>query len=140
VDAVNEGAIYKFLTKPWDDAVLTGVVREAAEVVHLRRENERLHALVQTQNDELLAANLSLQKTMWDEVGARALLEALPVGVLAVREDGSVAVANRETRRILGVSASFPPQAPYRAGLVVREGFDVDAPGWKGRAYAIWEG
>ena len=32
-DAINEGAIYKFLTKPWDDDLLREQIREAFRLV-----------------------------------------------------------------------------------------------------------
>ena len=37
-DAINRGAIYKFLTKPWDDDLLREQVREAFRVAHERRQ------------------------------------------------------------------------------------------------------
>ena len=33
-DAINRGAIYRFLTKPWDDETLRSTLREAFRVVH----------------------------------------------------------------------------------------------------------
>ncbi|HEX9803377.1 MAG TPA: response regulator, partial [Gammaproteobacteria bacterium] len=55
-DAINHGAIYKFLTKPWDDDLLRDNVRQAIEQHELRAENRRL-------TEELSEANkaLSLQ-------------------------------------------------------------------------------
>ena len=38
-DAINRGAIYKFLTKPWDDDLLREQVREAFRVAKERRQN-----------------------------------------------------------------------------------------------------
>ena len=29
IDAINEGSIYRFLTKPWDDQALRAAIREA---------------------------------------------------------------------------------------------------------------
>lgn len=42
IDAVNEGAVYKFLTKPWDDDLLRGHVAEAFRQKGLADENRRL--------------------------------------------------------------------------------------------------
>ena len=42
IDAVNEGAIYKFLTKPWDDEHLRGHVAEAFRQKELADENRHL--------------------------------------------------------------------------------------------------
>ena len=42
IDAVNEGAVYKFLTKPWDDARLRAHVAEAFARKELADDNQRL--------------------------------------------------------------------------------------------------
>jgi EAL domain-containing protein (putative c-di-GMP-specific phosphodiesterase class I)/CheY-like chemotaxis protein len=41
-DAINEGAIYKFLTKPWDDAMLRANIEEAFRRKLLADDNRRL--------------------------------------------------------------------------------------------------
>ncbi|MBS1129886.1 MAG: response regulator receiver modulated diguanylate cyclase/phosphodiesterase with sensor(s) [Proteobacteria bacterium] len=43
-DAINRGAIYKFLTKPWDDDQLREQIREAFRVVHLNQEQNFIPA------------------------------------------------------------------------------------------------
>lgn len=52
-DAINKGAIYKFLTKPWEDDLLRENVREAFRHHELARENERLARELQEAQDEL---------------------------------------------------------------------------------------
>lgn len=51
IDAVNRGAIYKFLTKPWDDQALIECLREAFRLYEMERENRELAQRV----EELLA-------------------------------------------------------------------------------------
>lgn len=46
-DAINRGAIYKFLTKPWDDELLRGHVAEAFARFEMKADNERLAAFNQ---------------------------------------------------------------------------------------------
>jgi FixJ family two-component response regulator len=41
-DAINRGAVYKFLTKPWDDELLRANLREAFR--HFRLEQESRQA------------------------------------------------------------------------------------------------
>lgn len=41
-DAINEGAVYKFLTKPWDDDLLRANIQEASQHYELARDNRRL--------------------------------------------------------------------------------------------------
>ena len=52
-DAINEGAIYKFLTKPWDDAQLREQIREAFRSKEIADENRRLTEALRTANAEL---------------------------------------------------------------------------------------
>ncbi len=42
VEAINEGEIYRFFTKPWDDEELRLSLRIAAKSLELERENRRL--------------------------------------------------------------------------------------------------
>lgn len=56
-DAINEGAIYKFLTKPWDDEQLRGHIEEAFQRKQMADENRRLNLEVRTANLSLAAAN-----------------------------------------------------------------------------------
>lgn len=44
IDAINHGAIFRFLTKPWDDTELKVVLHMAFEQQALERENRRLLA------------------------------------------------------------------------------------------------
>ncbi|HUS67470.1 MAG TPA: sigma-54 dependent transcriptional regulator [Kofleriaceae bacterium] len=42
VDAINQGAIYRYITKPWDAKEVRGILTQAIERYHLQRENRRL--------------------------------------------------------------------------------------------------
>jgi DNA-binding NtrC family response regulator len=42
IAAINQGHVYRFVAKPWDIADLTQTVKNALEVVALRREKERM--------------------------------------------------------------------------------------------------
>lgn len=111
--AINNGAIYKFLTKPWDDELLRRNVREAFEHYHLRQENERLTVALQHANEELQALNQDLERRVREQTdeltrnfrtleAAQDILETLPVAVLGITDDGLVAVANAKARSALG--------------------------------------
>lgn len=67
VQAINEGNIYRYIAKPWNDGEIVGVVRDVLETYRLRRETERLTALTQAQNKQLAALNAELE----DRVAAR---------------------------------------------------------------------
>ncbi|HLO65228.1 MAG TPA: HD domain-containing phosphohydrolase [Azonexus sp.] len=62
IAAINEGEIYRYIAKPWDDNEIVNVVREALERQKLESENRRLSALIQAQNDELKNLNASLEQ------------------------------------------------------------------------------
>lgn len=61
VAAINEGEIYRYVAKPWDDDEIVNTVREALARQQLERDNRRLTALTQAQNDELKELNTSLE-------------------------------------------------------------------------------
>lgn len=51
IDAINQGAIYRFLTKPWDDTDLKVTLFLAFEQQDLERENRKLVSMVRRQFD-----------------------------------------------------------------------------------------
>ena len=53
VRAVNQGEIYRFFTKPWDDAEIRLAVRSAIEKYDLEDENRRLLSTVKRQSLEI---------------------------------------------------------------------------------------
>lgn len=67
ITAINEGHIYRYLSKPWEDNDIKLSVRHALERKFLERERARLSALTQRQNEELKELNAHLE----DKVRAR---------------------------------------------------------------------
>ena len=53
IDAINQGEVYRFLTKPWDDTDLRILLHNAFEKLELERENRLLLAAVKKQSDVL---------------------------------------------------------------------------------------
>jgi diguanylate cyclase (GGDEF)-like protein/PAS domain S-box-containing protein len=104
-DAVNEGAIYKFLTKPWDDDLLRGHIAAAFQLKEISNENERLNLEVRQANHELAAANEKMEQLLQqkqqqisrDEISlniARELLQLLPLPVIGMDDEGMIAFIN----------------------------------------------
>src|SRR5207237_7560925 len=60
-DAINEGAIYKFLTKPWDDEQLRSHIEEAFRRKRMADDNRRLAGQVLSANNELALANRQIE-------------------------------------------------------------------------------
>ncbi|KAB2927409.1 MAG: response regulator [Dechloromonas sp.] len=62
IAAINEGEIYRYIAKPWDDTEIVLIVREALERQRLEQENRRLSELTRQQNEELKALNAGLEQ------------------------------------------------------------------------------
>lgn len=116
-DAINEGAIYKFLTKPWDDAMLRANIEEAFRRKAMSDENQRLAAELQHANQELERINERLTAVLADRERRLGLDEAalsltqealavMPLPVLGVDPDGMIAFSNGAAENL------FSDQAP----------------------------
>ncbi len=57
-EAINEGNIYKFLAKPWDDTQIRMTLKEAFEYSELRIENSRLTVELKAANAGLVQQNV----------------------------------------------------------------------------------
>lgn len=111
-EAINEGAIYKFLTKPWEDDLLRANIEEAFRQKEMADENRRLNREVRTANQELAAVNLRLQETLDAEherlslserrsTSALEVLRCIPVPLIGVDEDGMIAFVNHDAEALL---------------------------------------
>lgn len=112
-DAINRGALYKFLTKPWDDDLLRENVRQAFEQHELRAERDQLAEALRVANAQLAQANAGLVRQVSSQEHeiafqqrllemSREVLEHLPAGVLGVGDDGVIALANQRAHQLLG--------------------------------------
>lgn len=73
IKAINEGEVYRFITKPWDDLELKVTLWSAFEQLDLTRENRRLLTLVRQQQsliDKLERDNPGISTVPRDETGA----------------------------------------------------------------------
>jgi response regulator RpfG family c-di-GMP phosphodiesterase len=62
VKAINEGKIYRYISKPWDDDELRLIVRQALAHQRSERERKRLEELTHRQNEELQELNETLEQ------------------------------------------------------------------------------
>ncbi|URI07930.1 EAL domain-containing protein [Aquincola tertiaricarbonis] len=117
-DAINEGAIYKFLAKPWDDEQLRSHLREAFGLKEMADQNRRLDREVQAANRELAELNRRLQTLLSAqreqnerEVGSREaaqeLLDAVPVPVFGIDDQGLLVFANAPAQALFGLDGSL---------------------------------
>lgn len=107
LNAVNEGAIYKYLTKPWNDEELKLNIRRAVEQVALIDQNQSLLRRIEEQNHQLVAANEQLHQRATDAMFGlsftRELLNTISAGVIGVDTDGMVVGTNDRAAELLGV-------------------------------------
>jgi two-component system NtrC family sensor kinase len=110
VTALNEGRIYRFLSKPWNDDELRDHVRKFLEHQRLNRENRRL-------SSELVALNARLKQGIEEASRelrakdraiefARVALESLPTALVCANGKGEIVLANREARQLLRTLAT----------------------------------
>jgi FixJ family two-component response regulator len=76
-DAINQGAIYRFLTKPWEDSLLRAHIAEAFWQYSRLQEAKRTHESTSTRIAELTDANRVLEKTLAG-LGAAPQLRLVP--------------------------------------------------------------
>ena len=91
VSAINEGEIYRFIPKPWNDDELKLTVANAMEHYHLLKKNAELTADLVKVNEELkslLMENSNLVELKGQMLEAnQTLLFSLPVAVLGISDD-----------------------------------------------------
>lgn len=112
ISAINDGAVYKFITKPWNDEEIKLNIRRALEQYMLEAENKRMAQEIVQQNERLLELNKLLDQRATDAstglTCAQELLETVDVGVLTIDGDGLIVGANlRVTELLLKGPAEF---------------------------------
>ncbi len=131
-DAVNEGAIFKFLTKPWDDHQLREHIAEAFRLKGIDDDNVRLNEQLREANLALAAANAAMQALVRqqqhqisrDEVSlgiARELLQFLPLPVIGLDDEGMIAFINAAAANLFERGAAL---LGNEAALVLPQLFD----------------
>ena len=109
--AVNNGEVYRFITKPWNDEELLMAIRLGVERWQLLSENEQLHQKSIAQNHQLQRFNASLeamvdQRTQALQMRNNALLlnqdilDHLPIVVLGIDPDFNIVMANALARQV----------------------------------------
>jgi CheY-like chemotaxis protein len=127
IEAINEGAVYKFLSKPWNDEELKGNIRQALEQYDLKAENRRMGGQIAEQNDRLRKLNTELDQRAADATAGLSsiqdLQDAIAVGVITFDDTGLIVAANRQAgqmlacgRELLGMPAGeVLPDEVYQA-------------------------
>jgi len=104
--SINQGHIYKFFLKPWNDHQLTLEIRRALEQYDLTQANKRLHEITAAQNEELRTINDDLERLVADRTASlemqnqalqlsHAILDDLPFPIVGVSMDLMIALVNK---------------------------------------------
>lgn len=107
--AINDGAVFKFLLKPWEDEKLLVHIRDAFSYFELKSINESL-------SKQLMEANKELEKRIDSEVEKNSLktialvlsqkiLDSVPVAIFGISEDGMIVLANHHAHLITNNTA-----------------------------------
>jgi signal transduction histidine kinase len=105
IDAINQGNVYRYITKPWDPDELETIIDEAADRYDLIVERNKLLALLQQQNKDLEKANADLKrsnelKQAFIQVASHEL--RTPLTILLGVSHLAVDVGDEKTRPLLG--------------------------------------
>ena len=106
VAAINDGQIYKFIPKPWNDEELLLTIQKALEVFFLRKKNEDLATRLMASNDKLTTLNEGLEEEIKKRTAdlifqnnamrfVHNVMYALPVAVIGLAPDGLIVMDNK---------------------------------------------
>ena len=113
VGAINDGQVYKFIPKRWNDQDLLTTIMRAFERYNLEKENQNLYSVLQERNDELQKLTKSLEEKVTERTVdlklknqalevAQKILNMLPVGVIGIDSEGTVVYTNAALRQQIG--------------------------------------
>lgn len=114
VEAINEGQIYKFIPKPWNDNDLRVTVSNALERYFLQKRNRELTEELKQKNEQLQEINKNLELLVEERTEelrfknmimekAHNILNALPVGVVGIDRTGLIVQANKRFAELIGL-------------------------------------
>ena len=107
VSAINEGQIYRFVAKPWNEDELRVNVANALEWYDLGRKNRELTEELRRKNDELTVLNRDLEQRVVERTEALTtqnrllteslgILDNLPMAIVGMDPQGTVFQCNRK--------------------------------------------
>ncbi len=119
VASINEGQIYRFCHKPWDNEEFKITVKQCLEYHDLLKQNRILMRRLQKQNIELQADNNYLEKknktNNFSMKIYQNILQKLPTPILAVDITGKILLANNAAVSLLPPLAEKVYKTPIEA-------------------------
>ena len=151
VAAINEGEIYKFIPKPWNDDELKVTIANAVERYFLHTKNIELTKKLKDTNEELRIINENLER-MVDKrtqellfqnqalISSQNIFDALPMAVVGLTSDGMIALYNKMgasffSETTLGADrlTAFSPEINLFIDRVIAEGYLTEKIIFSGR-------
>ncbi|MDH4028565.1 MAG: response regulator [Nitrospirota bacterium] len=113
VGAINEGQIYKFIPKPWNDDELKLAIANALDFYYIQKKNRELTAELEKKNSVLLEINDNLEQLVRKRTSdlemhnkilacSQNILNSLPVAVIGVDPGGVIVQCNRKGQALFG--------------------------------------
>lgn len=113
VSAINEGQIYKFIPKPWNDDELKVTISNAIERYFLFKRNTELTSELKRKNEELTKLNSELEQLLNEKIAHiefrnkvltshQDILDAMPVGIIGINPDDFVFICNSAWIKLTG--------------------------------------
>ncbi len=99
INAINEGQVFRYVTKPWDPAELDSIVKEAFEKYELITNNKRLV-------NNLNEANLNLEEKVKERTKELEMANAT-LSELNLEKNKYIGMVVHDLRNPIGVAASF---------------------------------
>ncbi|MBU4408526.1 MAG: response regulator [Proteobacteria bacterium] len=132
VAAINEGQIYKFIPKPWNDDELKVTIAKAVERYFLVQANNQLNEELRQANDELSRIAVQLEEKVAERTEellfqnkvlrhSQVILNTLPMGVVGFDREGMLVQRNRFAEEVL---------RKFRHSLLGAPAAEVLPPDW----------
>ena len=151
VSAINEGEIYKFIPKPWNDDELKVTIDNAVERYFLHKKNIELTLQLQDTNEELRLINENLERMVEERTQellfqnqalriSQNIMSALPVAVIGIDPAGMVVLYNKMGSSLFGEAilgterfTTFPSEINDFIDRVMEKGFVTGEIPYAGR-------
>ena len=122
VEAVNEGQIYKFIPKPWNDDDLKVNVTNAVERYFLYKRNIELTSALREKNEELTKLNRELEKLLAEKsahlefrsnvlTAHQNILDSLPVAIAGIDFENILVLCNAMWFSLIGIDGCLLGQS-----------------------------
>lgn len=105
VESINQGEIYRFIGKPWNDDELKATIRQCMEHYEILRMNRELMERTRSQNLELRNLNDNLESMVEERTRSlqlsQEILEKLPIAVVGVSREREIVLTNSAAKVLI---------------------------------------